>query len=143
MDPVFEMQVVYPYAPDLVWEAITDKGELDQWLMETHFEPTVGFVFRFQTPPNPHWRGWVEGTVLEADPPTRLAYSWSGDDEQPASTVTWTLGQVDGGTKLSMEHRGFVGERGLKAYNGMKSGWTEKMNNGIPASIERLIARGK
>jgi uncharacterized protein YndB with AHSA1/START domain len=48
---------------------------------------------------------WVDGAVLESDPPKRLVHEWRSlyDEEsaaEPASRVTWEIAPQDGGVCL-------------------------------------------
>ncbi len=137
MNPVVNMQEMYPYAPELVWEALTDRTEISQWLMKTDFVPNVGQEFQFTYDPGPGWRGYVDCKVLEVDPPKRLAYSWSSHDGNGISTVTWTMQPVEGGTLLTLEHTGFTGENWQKEYDGVSGGWPKHLKL-IHESLQRL-----
>ncbi|MCU1482613.1 MAG: hypothetical protein JWQ19_3399 [Subtercola sp.] len=49
---------------------------------------------------------WV-GEYLEVDAPSRLAFTMTDDPSNPArETVTVTLGEVDGGTEMTMTQSG-------------------------------------
>lgn len=72
-----------------VWQALTDRATLSQWMLfqSNDFEPVVGHVFQFRD--SPGWDGFVDCEVLEVDEPHRLSYSWmgSGDVDNRFSTV--------------------------------------------------------
>jgi uncharacterized protein YndB with AHSA1/START domain len=40
-----------PYAPEAVWEALTDRRQLGEWMAENDFEPRVGHRFELRTGP--------------------------------------------------------------------------------------------
>ena len=42
------LDVIYPYQPQRVWEVLTDSRALAAWLMENNFEPKVGHRFQFK-----------------------------------------------------------------------------------------------
>ena len=44
------LEVIYPYPPDRVWRALTDRRVLAQWLLPNDFEPRVGHRFHFVQP---------------------------------------------------------------------------------------------
>src|SRR6201999_3266629 len=96
------LEMTYPHPAEIVWRAISDKTLVGRWLMETDLEPVVGREFQFRTTPQPGWNGIVEARVLEAEPPRRLVYTWSGSWGE--SQVAWTLEAVAGGTKVTLEH---------------------------------------
>jgi uncharacterized protein YndB with AHSA1/START domain len=89
-----------------VWAALTSAEALAEWLMESDFEPTVGRTFTFQCPPRPGIRGFVECQVLELEPMRRVVWSWLSTDVGEPTTVTIELEPVDGGTRLTLQHRG-------------------------------------
>src|SRR5436853_198979 len=93
------LEATYPHPPERVWQALTDSGQLSQWLMPTDFEPLIGFRFRLDRP----GRSAIEGKVIEVEPGKRLAYTWK-DDEEGNGIVAWVLEPKDGGTLLRMEH---------------------------------------
>jgi uncharacterized protein YndB with AHSA1/START domain len=102
-----KLDVFYPYSPERVWQAITNRRVLAQWLMENDFEPRVGHKFRFE--PQPH-RGVNEAIhceVIELDEPRSLSYTWRGGLMGKPTIVTWRLVPMEGGTQLQLEHKGF------------------------------------
>ena len=117
------LDAVYPHSPERVWRALTDPQALAMWLMPNDFQPRLGHRFQFRTKPRGTWRGIVDCEVLEIDPPRRLSYSWLGDPKARATTVTWTLTPMNGGTRLVLEHRGFRGIGGLLLRWILGSGW--------------------
>ena len=120
-DLVFE--TVYPHPPERVWGALTDPRALAEWLMPNDFAPRVGHTFQFRTRPQPGFDGIVHCTVLELDPPRRLAYSWQGGPLAQPTIVTWTLEAIPEGTHLRLEHKGFAGAAGLAVSFLLGRGW--------------------
>ncbi|MGB5961845.1 MAG: SRPBCC domain-containing protein [Coleofasciculaceae cyanobacterium] len=100
-------EVFYPYPPERVWQVITNRRALAEWLMENDFEPRVGHKFRFQTEPQQGVNNTIYCEVIELDEPRCLSYTWTGNFMCPPTIVTWTLLPVEGGTKLQLEHTGF------------------------------------
>jgi uncharacterized protein YndB with AHSA1/START domain len=51
----------------------------------------------------------LEGEFLEVDPPHKLVHTWhlSGTPEDRMTTVSYTLEETDGGTRLALRHWGF------------------------------------
>ena len=93
-----------------MWRALTEPELLAQWLMANDMRPLVGHSFTFRPEPTPWWDGIVHCEVLEVDPHKRLRYSWrSGPESSRLDTVvTWTPPTPSGGTRLALEHSGFL-----------------------------------
>jgi uncharacterized protein YndB with AHSA1/START domain len=70
-----------PHAIERVWNAISNRDELGQWLMGNDFEPVIGHRFHFDAGPP---RGRIAAEVLALDPPTRLS-----DEQGPKFDTGW------------------------------------------------------
>ncbi|MES2099444.1 MAG: SRPBCC domain-containing protein [Pseudomonadota bacterium] len=122
---------VFPHAPTTIWRTLTTGELIGRWLMApTGFEPVEGKRFTFQTKPAGAWDGVIHCEVLQVIPNQRLAYAWKSGDEANVgygapldSVVTWTLTEVDGGTRLRLVHSGFVTPKNDSAFNSMSGGW--------------------
>ncbi len=102
-----KLDVFYPYSPEQVWRAITNRRALAAWLMDNDFEPRVGHKFRFEPDPQQGVEDTIYCEVIELDEPKSLSYTWRGGFMCKPTIVTWTLLPVDGGTQLQLEHKGF------------------------------------
>jgi len=114
-----------PFPPAKVWRALTEPELLARWLMSTDLRAAVGQNFTFTSEPTPWWDGVVHCEVLELEREKRLSYTWrSGPESSPLDTVvTWTLTPTSsGGTRLSLEHSGFVPSNKF-AFEGAAKGW--------------------
>ena len=118
-----------PFPRDRVWRALTQKELLAEWLMKGDFAPEVGHDFRMAG----DW-GHVDCTVLGLEKPERLSYSWEAFDLK--SVVTFTLEEVEGGTRLVMEQTGFTAEQS-QAFHGARAGWTAFL-----ARLEEVLRGG-
>jgi uncharacterized protein YndB with AHSA1/START domain len=116
-----------PHAPEKVWQALTKKHLIEDWLMQNDFEPVIGHRFTLTS----NW-GSIACEVLEADPPKSLAYRW--DSSGLESVVTWTLNAIEGGTLLRIDQTGFKSDF-IAAYNGAKAGWPRFLGG-----LERVLA---
>lgn len=125
---------VFPHAPATIWKTLTTGTLVGRWLnMEpVGFEAVVGNRFTYQTTPAGEWDGKIRCEVLDVEPGARFAYSWRGGHEANAgygsrldTIVTFTLEEVDGGTRLRVVHSGFVLPRNDTAYRNMSGGWTQ------------------
>ncbi|MCA9243899.1 MAG: SRPBCC domain-containing protein [Phycisphaerales bacterium] len=137
--------VDYPYPPEDVWAALTDRRALAEWLMPNDFAPEVGHRFRFQTDPNPICgTGITECEVLELEAPTRMVWSWQhtpppGRPKPPLTTVTWSLARsVDGGTRLTLQHDGFSGFRMWLLSVVMARGWGMFLRRTLPRAAAHV-----
>jgi uncharacterized protein YndB with AHSA1/START domain len=102
---VFER--TYDAPIEKVWKAITDKNQMKQWYFELdQFRAEKGFQFSFY--------GERDGTkflhkceVLEANPVTRLSYSWRYEGYPGNSVVTFDLSATGKHrTRLVLTHSG-------------------------------------
>ena len=136
------LEQTYPYPPESLWRALTDRRVLPQWLMFTDdFEPRVGQKFQFKAEPQWGWRGIVDSEVTEVDCPRRLSYTWQGEPEHPVTNVTWTIEPVGGGSRLRLEHTGFQGAGGLVNSQILRSGWGKMLDK--LHSLGEVLARGE
>ncbi len=136
-------EVVYPYAPEDVWVALTDRRALAEWLMPNDFEPIVGRKFRFQIDPMPGSPTITECVVLEVDRPRRLVYSWCplpkkpGVPPPPPSRVAWTIQREGEHTRLILEHTGLEIFPWWQRFM-LRFGWGTMVKRWIPKIVERV-----
>lgn len=97
----------YLHPPARVWSVLT--GDVRQWLPARGFRPVRGCVFLVDGPAVGGFDGRASCTVLEVDPPKKLAFSWKGG---PADgVVTLELVPEHEGTRVRVVHSGIPGER--------------------------------
>jgi uncharacterized protein YndB with AHSA1/START domain/uncharacterized protein YciI len=115
--------------PDRVFRALTTE-ELTRWWGADDLYRTTKFSIDLR--PGGRWRTdgrgtdgsdfHVEGEVLEVDPPRRLVQTWKPSWEPgPATTITYTLDAVDGGTRVTVRHSGFTSGASCDSH---ADGWT-------------------
>ena len=140
-----QIKYSYPFPVNDVWEALTDKQALSQWLMDTaDFQPIVGTKFQFRSTPSKHWRGYVDCIVTEVDPPKLISYSWCGDDNGATTTVTWQLKPTPNGTELTLTHSGFTGVGGfILSRIVLGPGWKKMLRVKIPIVLNFMKENGK
>jgi uncharacterized protein YndB with AHSA1/START domain/biotin operon repressor len=125
--------------PERLWEAITD-GEMTQ---QYYFGSAVasdwtpGARFEMRSPDGTQL--WVEGEVLEVDPPRRLVQSfiahWDAEMEQQApSQVTWEIEPRGGSCRLRVIHEGLT-EAAARRVSG---GWPQ-----ILSGLKTLLETGE
>jgi uncharacterized protein YndB with AHSA1/START domain len=128
MERVVEKVLELKAPVERVWRAISDPGELARWFPdEARFDATPGAEGAFV------WRehGSFAVHVDEADPPTRLVWSWVHETGVPfaeggvATTVVWTLApRPDGGTTLHLRETGFPSDKRRADNDG---GWDHEL----------------
>jgi len=131
------LERVYPYGAEQVWVALTDRHALAEWLMPNDFEPRVGHKFTFQVDPMPGCVAETRCEVLEVQAPRRLVYSWlpvfkGGVLPAKPSVVTWTLAEVAGATRLTLEHSGLEGVFPWWQRFMLRFGWGTMVKRWIP-----------
>jgi uncharacterized protein YndB with AHSA1/START domain len=80
MTKTIRREILIPQPREQVLRALTDSTALAEWMFPNDIVPRVGHHFAFQAPPNPKagFDGMiVRREVLECEPPSRLAFSWS------------------------------------------------------------------
>lgn len=136
-DIVVTLDLAYPR--ELVWEAISDRDQLGEWLMPNDFAPVVGHEFTFKTDPAPGFDGIVRCRVLEVDAPRRLALTWKGG---PLDTrLSFDLTETATGTRLTLRHSGFKGFGNILPRIVLGIGWTKKIGPKLAETIGRMAAQ--
>lgn len=124
-----------------VWEYLTTPEHISEWLMKNNFKPEVGYKFQFHTKPllNLGFDGIVYCEVLEVIHLKKLSYTWKGGPGKGKitldSVVIWTLLSKNGGTELTLEHKGFEGFKNFLGYIFMNSGWKAILRKRLPELI--------
>ncbi|MBD2464664.1 SRPBCC domain-containing protein [Oscillatoria sp. FACHB-1407] len=104
MSQAVHLEVFYPHPPERVWQVLTDRRVLADWMMENNFEPKLGHRFQFYAQPLPGLTSIIECEVVELEEPTRLVYTWRESPTAEPSLVIWTLTTVAGGTQVRLKH---------------------------------------
>jgi uncharacterized protein YndB with AHSA1/START domain len=120
-------QLFIKATPEEIWDAITKPEFTTRYFygsaIDSTFEPGAAFN---------GWSGdrtqhWVDGEVLEAEPPRLLRHTWRAlyDEEtaaEPHSRVTWEIEPQEGGvTKLTVVHDEL--EQSPKTAENVAGGW--------------------
>ena len=130
-----------------VWKAITDKNQMKEWYFDLEeFKAEPGFEFSFV--------GGKDGKkylhkckVVEANPVTKLSYTWSYDGYPGTSLVTFDLAELPGTkTKLTLTHSGldnFPKNEPDLAAESFSEGWTYITGTSLRDFVETDIIRKK
>lgn len=99
-----------PAPPERVWAALTEPERIEAWFWPWQpaitFAPAPGAAYSFEAEHPQAGRLAVDGRILAADPPERLAFTWRWTDEPAATTeVDIHLVASDGGTNVLVRHR--------------------------------------
>jgi uncharacterized protein YndB with AHSA1/START domain len=113
VDEPITREVTVAAAPEVVWDALTDPGELAAWFgAEAEVDLRVGGTVRFRWPDGTERRG----LVVDVHSPRRLAFRWrelrasaSGFAVTEATVVAFTLEADEGRTRVTVtESRGVL-----------------------------------
>lgn len=146
MTKAIRKEILIPQSREQVWRALTDSTALAEWMFPNDFAPRVGHHFTFQVPPNPKvaFGGMVvRCEVLECEPPSRLAFSWSAEGLVD-TRVSFRLEPDGDRTRVHLEHSGFDVTQpwGEQAFKGAEFGWA-KMLKQLAAVVAGLAADRK
>jgi uncharacterized protein YndB with AHSA1/START domain len=73
VDEPIRREIIVDVAPEVVWDALTEPGELAEWFgAEAEIDLRVGGAVRFRWPDGTERRG----LVVDLDPPRRLVFRW-------------------------------------------------------------------
>lgn len=108
MSKAIKLTTTYDHSVEDVWEALTNKEAMSEWLMPCNIEPIVGHHFQFKTKSYPGFNGIVNCEVLEVVKHQKLSFSWSGGSLKN-TIVTFELKPNETKTDLYFEHSGFEG----------------------------------
>jgi uncharacterized protein YndB with AHSA1/START domain len=145
MTQAIRREILFPRPREQVWRALADSTALAEWMFPNDFAPQVGHRFTFRVPPNPKvgFDGLiVRCEVLECEPPSRLAFSWSAGGLVD-TRVSFRLEPDGDGTRVFFEHSGFDVSQpwGKQALRGAEVGW-EKMFERLTGVVAGLAGRG-
>lgn len=119
--------VMFSASRETIWAFLTDKDKLGIWFHPAEANLQEGKDFALLGTNHDGSSDKIcWGTVLEMDPPAKLIYTFTVKPlGGTMTTVTWTLEEVHGGTKLTLEHEGFdaAGDSALGLLKSIDAGW--------------------
>jgi uncharacterized protein YndB with AHSA1/START domain len=135
-------EVFIKATPEQIWDGITKPEFTAQYFYGSVIDSTLE--------PGTPYLGWssdrtqqyVDGEVLESDPPRRLSHTWRAlyDEEtaaEPHSRVSWEIEPQDGGiTKLTVVHDQL--EASPKTALNVAGGWSF-----VLSGLKTLLETGK
>ena len=169
MQRSIKIQRVLSHPVSRVWQALTDRRVLGEWLMENDFSPAIGHQFTFRMKPQRGWDGITHCEVLELEPMSRIAYSYRGrasgektlscagiESERAKAAVKGIFTDLDTvlrftlvpeiacdgteKTQLTLEHTGFTGMKLVLVSFVMGSGWKKIIDRRLPLTLASMSA---
>jgi uncharacterized protein YndB with AHSA1/START domain len=130
----------YEAPMERVWEALTNKDQMKHWYFEVDdFKAEVGFEFQFSG----EGRGKIylhKCKVVEANPITKVAYTWGYDGYVGQSLVTFELfNEGKNKTRLKLTHSGldtFPTENFDFSEESFNEGWTSILGQSLRKFVE-------
>jgi uncharacterized protein YndB with AHSA1/START domain len=136
--PEFVYTTYIETSAEKLWQALTEGDFTERYWFGYRFssERRAGSSYEFSKPD----AASGEGTVLEFDPPRRLAYTWNlcsaGAQQEPSSRVAFDLETRGKVVKLTVTHDGF--EEGSKTQRDISGGWPM-----VLSSLKSLLETGQ
>ncbi len=117
MSKIIRQVVTFKASPHEVYEALMDSKK------HTAFTGDKASISRQVGGSIQAGDGYVSGTNLELIPDQKIVQAWRGSDfpEGVMSKATFSLKDVDGGTRLTFSHSGVPDE----LFDSIKNGWVE------------------
>ena len=115
-----------PVEPEVMFDAWTTADQLVQWFPGwAEMTVTEGGEYHFG------WDGWEQewvGTYVEVERPERLVFTWKPPaavfpDGAYETTVTLSFEDLDGATRMILEHGGFQGGPEMESHKEAWSGY--------------------
>ncbi len=128
-DTTIRKSIFLKASRDEVWQYLTQPDKLALWFHAPKAPLVEGAELALYGAESGDKICW--GTVRAARPPEYLEYSFTIKPMGGAeSTVCWTLEAVEGGTRLSLEHRGLpAGGPGFDLTLALDKGWDQHLGD--------------
>lgn len=131
---VHDITIAAPQAA--VWAELTKLDGKQRAMMDTVLDSALQAGAALYYRSDDGSRVFIVGRVVEVDAPRLLSHTWRltmRDD--PWTLVTWTLAEVDGGTRVTLRHTGWPADtKDLKSVTGT---WTLALTQ-----LKRLLETG-
>ncbi len=124
MKDVISKEHFFSHPIEQVWNAISKEEEISTWFIQADFKAEPGYKYTFTAGEEKDCTQ-ITGIVKEATPYT-LVYTWIVRDTDTETTVTWVLEELDGKTKLYLEHSGisnYPGDTAVVMFGHFGAGW--------------------
>jgi uncharacterized protein YndB with AHSA1/START domain len=140
-DGTLRLERTFQASAEAVFDAWTSEEVMRRWFHGRHDWETpearvdlrlggaVRVVMRDPVNAENHGGG---GHYTEIDPPTRLAFTWTWDDETRESLIEIDFEESEGATTVTFTHSGLRDEESVRSHEG---GWTAALDN-----LEKALA---
>ncbi|MEH6402961.1 MAG: SRPBCC domain-containing protein [Sneathiella sp.] len=111
---------------EIVWAFLTEKEKLGKWFHPADKDLVEGEEYSLLGAADDGAKMKIcWGTVLQMLPPEKLVWSFTVNALQGVmTTVSWTLEELNGGTKLTLVHSGLDATgKGLDLITMLDAGW--------------------
>lgn len=134
------VEAVYNAPVSKVWQAITDKDQMQKWYFDvSDFKTEQGFEFQFNG-------GTEEKTyvhlcrIVDVIPEKRLCHTWRYDGYSGDSLLTFELFDEDGKTRLKLMHEGLetFSEPDFAKEN-FSNGWKQIIGSNLKKFVENKM----
>lgn len=118
---------VYPQSLRSVWDAVTTREALGEWLMETDFAPQQGQEFQMWCQNPGGGTDHYLCKVIAINPPRQMLWSWTIKDreEEGEMFIEFRLEEIHAGTRVTIRHYGDGEPLQIDAFKG---GWPGKLD---------------
>ncbi len=124
----------------IIWNALTDLSQLKKWYFDLDgFQPVPGFRFRFAGKGSTGEEYMHDCRVLEVIPGKKIAYSWTYENREGYSVVSFELFPDGDQTRLVLTHTGvasFAANGSDFMNESFTQGWTEIIGNQLRLFLE-------
>ncbi len=114
-----------------VWDLLTKRDKIAMWFHPSKADLKLGEEFELFGRDDPEQNSRIcWGTVHKMDPTHTLVYDFTIRPMNGViTTVAWHLGQVMGGTQVTMVHTGLeqLGAEGFGLFSGLDQGWDKHL----------------
>ncbi|MGN6194862.1 MAG: SRPBCC family protein [Ginsengibacter sp.] len=134
------VEAVYNAPVSKVWQAITDKNQMQKWYFDvSDFETEQGFEFQFNG--GTEDKTYVHRCrIVEIIPEKKLCYTWRYDGYPGDSLLTFELFNEDGKTRLKIMHEGLetFSEPDFAKEN-FRAGWNQIIGSNLKKFVENKM----
>jgi len=131
-DTTISKSIFLSAAREIVWQFLTDKDKLGLWFHPAESNLIEGQDFALvKTEDDGSTTKMCWGTVTAMNEPSSLTYTFTIKPfGGTMTTVTWTLEEILGGTKLSLKHVGLgeaAGDAAMGLLLALDGGWDKHL----------------
>lgn len=127
-------------SPERIWNALTDKDQMKQWYFTlSDFKPEVGFEFSFPGQGRKGENYIHRCKITEVIPLKKLAYTWTYENYEGHSLLSFELFAEGDKTRLKLVHTGlgsFPKDNADFARESFAGGWDSLINQSLKKFLE-------